>query len=369
MSMSSPRQRSTPQKPQDPIVGLDVCGKLFYCHQSTLTQISPYFARRFAGRFNADVSYTDERSGRQVYFVERDPEAFTYIFKYMITPDATRSTTHMPDFDKDPALYRRIREDAEYFGLLGLVDLLQTTRSFTPTETHRGVLYWLGTHKGKAATYQNPYTLGAIHVGGWIDDAAENQHKAMFELARSATCRANFVQYQLPVSLRNSGGGGGNSGRQSIESYNYLLWCDHGMERLPVTLDLKSILLRPTHYSLRVSQCYGMQGDWNFEGSLDNLIWDVLHSARGDDRLCLSESSDIITKLDKAFPSTSNNQQRSEALLRLIEQDYRHTWELTPAPEKFYKYFRIIGAGSVDDIRDNCLHGEGIELFGDVYEE
>ena len=75
-------------RPEDPIVGLDVCGRVYYCHQSTLTQVSPYFCHRFNGNFDAGVAYTDPH-GRNVYFVERDPMAFAYIFKYMVPPPPT----------------------------------------------------------------------------------------------------------------------------------------------------------------------------------------------------------------------------------------------------------------------------------------
>jgi hypothetical protein len=351
----------------DPIIGLDVCGKVYYCHRSTLARNSPYFATRFQGNFNADVSYVDER-GRNVYFVERCPLTFPYIFRYMLSPSAAG----LPSFDQDPALVRSLREEADFFGLSDLSAALMVTRTFSPSDGNRGVFYWMGSRK--QAKYENPYLSGAVGVGGWVDDPI-NSTKAMFELARSACCRANFVHYQQPVAILSRG----IHTRTSIESYNFLLWCDHGMERLPVTIDLKSVLLRPTHYSLRVSQCYGMQGDWNFEASQDGSVWDILHAARGDDRLSLSESSDIITKLDKSFPPSSSTSvalsekeqhQRSEALLRLIEQDYRATWELSsPHVTEFYRYFRIIGAGSENDIRDNCLHGEGLELFGDIYED
>ena len=339
---------------KDQIVGLDVCGKIFYCHQSTLSQISPYFARRFNGTFDAGLTYRDSQN-RPVYFVERDPQVFPYIFKYMIAP-ACSYHLQLPTYASDKALFRSLRTEADFFGLEGLSELLHTTVSFSPDEGNQGVLYWLGCRKGTTMSYQNPYVIGAIHVGGWVDDEAANQQKAMFALARSASCRANFVQYQQPAVLVTRGA----ISRVSIESYNYLLWCDHGMERLPVVVDLKSISLRPTHYSLRVSQCYGMQGDWNFEASVDGITWDVLHAARNDQYLCLSESSDIITKLDKSFPLSSSDEQRSEALLRLIEQDYRHTWELSPTPTQYYCKFRIIGAGSENDVRDNCLHGEGL---------
>lgn len=351
---------SSSSSSNDPIIGLDVCGKIYYCHVSTLIHSgSPYFSNRFGGNFDADAHYVDERN-RTVYFLERCPHTFDHVFRYLITGRA-----NLPSYDENPALRRALRDEADYFGLAELSNLLQITRTFSPEEGNRGVLYWLGTSKGKLP-YDNPYTIGAVHVGGWVDDPL-NAHKAMFHLARSASCRANFCTYQQPIKLMNRGGVG--NPRLSIESYNYLLWCDHGMERLPVTVDLKSIALRPSHYSLRVSQCYGMQGDWNLEGSQDGDTWDTLHAARGDDRLCLSESSDIITKLDRCYPATAGHPDRSEALLKLIEQDYRHTWELRPPPVQFYRYFRIIGAGSENDIRDNCLHGEGIELFGDVWEE
>lgn len=35
----------------DPIIGLDVCGTIYYCHQSTLVQSSSYFAKSFSRQF------------------------------------------------------------------------------------------------------------------------------------------------------------------------------------------------------------------------------------------------------------------------------------------------------------------------------
>lgn len=98
---------------QDPVVGLDVCGQVYYCHRSTLTQVSPYFASRFRGSFGAGRSYTDPQ-GRKVYFVERCPLSFLYIFRYMISLHAKLP---LVEYDKDKALFRSIREEADYFGL------------------------------------------------------------------------------------------------------------------------------------------------------------------------------------------------------------------------------------------------------------
>ena len=51
----------------DPVIGLNVGGRKFYTHQSTLTNGSAYFAARFSGNFGTD-SITDE-DGRDVYLL------------------------------------------------------------------------------------------------------------------------------------------------------------------------------------------------------------------------------------------------------------------------------------------------------------
>lgn len=59
----------------------------------------------------------------------------------------------------------------------------------------------------------------------------------------------------------------------------FVLTCDHGGMREPVILDMKGVLFRPSHYSLWVSACCGMEGDWILEGCQDGSIWDILHHA------------------------------------------------------------------------------------------
>lgn len=49
----------------------------------------------------------------------------------------------------------------------------------------------------------------------------------------------------------------------------------------------------------------------------------------------------------------------------------RHTWTIDP-PSTFYRYFRIIGSGTDYERAENasdCLHGVGLELYGDIHED
>lgn len=73
---------SSPSNEDDPIIGLDVGGKLFYTHRSTLTNSGSYFAARFGGMFSAGSSWTDGR-GRNVYFLDADGILFEHILSYV----------------------------------------------------------------------------------------------------------------------------------------------------------------------------------------------------------------------------------------------------------------------------------------------
>lgn len=198
-----------------------------------------------------------------------------------------------------------------------------------------------------------------------MDDEA-NVEEDMFKIAGTARSRESFVQYQLKplvTKVKKS---------WEIENFSCLQWCEHSGKRLPVIIDLKSVQLRPTHYSLRVSECLGLTGDWNLEGSNDGTKWELLHAARDDDHLRLTEADDKIDvqlaqTLEYYNDEVRTDELAGDILLSMLEQDYRHTWAIKTQPKKFYRYFRIIGAGPKDDCE--CLHGEGLELYGDVFEE
>lgn len=344
---------------EDTIVGLDVGGTLFYFHLSILLNSgSTYFARRFGGNFDAAVAYRDEH-GRSVYFIDRSPKRFEYVRDYIVTLNL-----HLPS-DDDLPLRRALREEAEYFGLEGMTERLRVTHVETPNLDNQGILYWLGTRR-RTTEYRNPFDIGMVHVGGWIDDTANHSTEAFFNFAATHYTRQNFVAYRPSVKIDGE--------TYRIKHVSFLMSCEHGGARLPVVVDFKFVRIRPTHYSLRASKCRGMEGDWNFEASHDGQHWEVLHASRGDDHLCMGH--DIIhgqrtgaeTFLQEAMQEYVYSEDEAlDAVISFLELHHRHTWELNPPPEQFYRFFRMIGA---DDIGENtCLHGDGLELYGEIYEE
>jgi hypothetical protein len=389
-SLSSAPASTSPEE-DNRIVGLDVSGDLFYFRVSKLLQSgSTYFASLFSiGRWEAKVSYKDMQ-GRPVFFVERSPDLFRHVRDYILT-----GTLHLPSSTPCMALRRALRMEAIYFGLQ--VNELKVCHSFSPTRSNQGVLYFLGTNRG-TAPYQNPYAIGAIHVGGWVDDSIDledegfddpDEDSRLAKVAGSAASREALVHYRQRLTITTAEDSDAVDGYWTLGSPSRLLWCDHGSERLPVQINLKSISLRPTHYSLRVSKCYGMQGDWNFEASADGVQWDILHAARNDKNLFVPSEDRIkhavALSLSELSTEKRTDERASDVLLGILEQDYRYTWQLEPAPTQFYQYFRIIGASeeghhheqgdhggeetASEDEFGTCLHGEGLELFGDVCED
>lgn len=114
-----------------------------------------------------------------------------------------------------------------------------------------------------------------------------------------------------------------------------------------------------------------MNGYWNFEGSLDGTQWDILHASRGGAKL------DLYLDCAETFFEAKMNisefkgpeQNISDRVLDTVEHEFRYTWELTPPPTQFYRFFRIIGAGGREVGGFGCLQWEGIELYFYVREE
>lgn len=351
---------TTEQPHTDPIIGLDVGGTLFYFHLSVLLNSgSIYFSTRFTGRFNAGIAYTDN-VGRNVYFIDRSPKRFEYVRDYI-------TTLHLHIPPNDIILRRQLREEADYFGLEGMLALLQITHVETPNHQNQGVLYWLGTRR-RTCDYRNPHRIGAVHVGGWVD-SRHMRTRRYFDFASAHNTRENFVGYRTPVSI--------DTETYLLKHVSFLMSCEHGTERLPVVVDLKFVHLRPTHYSLRASKCRGMAGDWNLEASKDGETWDVLHASRNDNNLLFDHAPGRRTSAESFLQEVMQEYVYSEkealdAVVSFLEQHCRHTWRLDPQPTEFYQHFRIIGASEPHTTApgvDTCLHGDGLELYGEVYEE
>ena len=304
----------------DPVIGLDVGGTLFYFTLSKLTESgSTYFAKHLKrGSLEESVAYTDDR-GRKVVFVDRSPRYFTYVRDFIVSG----GTLHLPR--NDLVLRRSLRDEAIFFGLENLLEELKATQEFSPSKSNRGLFYWLGTDRGTKEEYENPYQMGVINVTGWMDDE-ENEEEDMYDLARFARSRETFIHYQLKPEVAAAGKRGNCD--WDIEQFSCLQWCGHAHKRMPVVVDLLTVQLQPTHYSLRVSECKGMAGDWNFEGSIDGYEWDILHEARDDDNLWLEAGSEEIKEqLTKTLAFYNDHVQEdelsSEILLTILEQDYR----------------------------------------------
>ena len=177
----------------------------------------------------------------------------------------------------------------------------------------------------------------------------------------------------------------GNEARQkNADFFGYRPPCHNGLKNLSFTLHCSfggggsrtlrfaNVIIRPSHYSLRYGQCYGMS-DWNFEASEDGDNWVILHKARKERHL-LKPSSEEFHEIAAAD---------DDDFVAIVEDRYRQTWEVSSP--LFYKYFRFKSIG-VNELRSmygeatagetlgedgrilfsGCLHGVGFELYGDV---
>lgn len=352
----------------DPLLVLDVGGRIFKCHRSTLLNSgSHYFTNRFSGSFDARAAYRDA-NGLQVYFLERSGELFEYVFQYIVS-----LKLELPRFHQNPVLWRNLRSEALYFGLESLYELLKITYTVSLNTGNQGLLYWLGTRRG-TTDYQNPYSIGMVHVGGWVDDSAHSE-EYLFGLAGSNYSRKSFVQYRAEPKDMDFSEMDRDLESVPVGSCCRLLDCDHGGKRLPAVLDLKECFVRPTHFSLRASLCLGMDGDWNFEASEDGVSWQVLHASRDEDFLRLrgdlANGKAGMRYVQRVFFEELelhqvNNQEAMDVLVSFLEREQRHVWQITPPSTNFYRYLRIIGAEELGI--GGCLHCEGIEIFGDVHE-
>lgn len=337
----------------DSVIGLDVGGQLFYTHKSTLTAGSTYFAARFGGSFSAGVCRKDD-NGRNVYFVDADGKLFEHILAFL-----RRAVPSWPD---EPVLVERLVAEAEYFGMENMRDKLLGRASFAPNSDQKGILYWLGTKRGKATSiYENPYKRGEILV-----QVRGKTHPYDEDLS-------DFFQYRPSCKLTGS--------FELLSNDCCFLDCgDPGTKESDINIiEFRSILVKPSHYSLRYGACYGMS-DWNFEASIDKATWNVIHAARKDRHILNISKKDL-----RNLPDEKDNR------LAIVEEKYRHTWEVNTT--SYYKYFRFTFDSKSGDyyketygreynydsdneemiygddgrvLFSNCLHGVGFELFGDV---
>lgn len=357
------RQRDAAEA--DEIIGIETTdgGRVWYFHRSTLVNVGGYFAARFGdGNIPAGSERIDEH-GRSVYFIERDGELFgKHIRPYVLTNDPG----DLPPFSEAPRLWRALREEARYYALDGLSEMLYVTHVCDKDDPlGRGVLYYLGTNKGKE-DYQNPHARGAVTVGGWpsmsreelevLGLGGEYYDESETIRAMSPSSLQVLVQYRPPVI-------GPSELDACLDSRDrcYILPCEFSTYRIPVLIDLITVSVYPRAYTFRHGQCYGAR-NWNFECSENGTEWTVLHEARNDPHLVRPPPDEY----EERFYGLS-----ADELLSFTEQTLRHTWNIELPSPRFFRYFRIIGIGMEDeDFSDAvCMHAVGLEIFGDIHEE
>lgn len=365
----------------DPVIGLDVGGKVYYCRRSTLLNGDlSYFSARFGpdSMLSPEVDRVDEH-GREIYFIDRNPKLFEFILDYF---RMQKVPSEMGTFQESPKIWRALRDEADFFALDGLVSLLKVTFSCSPDEDGgKGILYYLGTNKGKDDEYVNPYTRKIIDVTGWFDeiDSCDNLSESSLSLG-SNKAREYLVQYR-PAAMEDIKEVKEEDMQEHIPDWSLpvrinfptLLCCDHSSERLPVIIDLRKTLVSPTHYSLRHGGCCGMEGNWNFEASTDRENWVLLHTGKSDDGhnltqiRCGDRQRRGETKMFNDLLLGANETERRKIHCDYMERHYRDTWEVDNS-SGFFRYFRIIGADDPDEVT-SCLHCIGLEIYGNVYEE
>lgn len=389
----------------DCIIGLHVGSRVFYCHRSTLVNAEggrSYFARRFGTdrNFADDVAYTDaSKGGINVFFIERDGDLFAYVLKYL-----TRLTLHLPPYAENKHLWKDLRLEAEFFMLDGLSDLLSAThhcpyyRQENNSVSREGILYWLGTGRGKKehAQYRNPVRLRgfneSINTSLLEVSVGFFEHENRFFQDHSDTATAwNLIQHRLGTDLNSPTLDplGGSTPWFSSGTATGTVWqhqlglAPRGDARVttapsPRVLMFGSILVRPTHISLRLphddavcegaidfattrESCY-----INLDVSLDGKLWETLELQTENNTLLTPTKMQAMAK---EIASIRNQPQApllqsTNRLIDVADTFLRRTWKVDESASipQYYKYFSIVSknGGSCD------LSGVGLELYGDV---
>ncbi len=402
------KRARTSSQPRDRVT-LNVGGTRFETSRVTLGS-AVYFSRMLDGAWQ-------ESSDDDEIFIDRDGALFVHILEWLRTGQLPR----FPKYSADPGLWKALRLEAEYFCIETLVAYLQTTHScrFQETGDERGLLYWLGTAKG-TEPYKNPHLSGAVRVESHrtikVDvhtGNACNDFPRMFSGQHEFIARESLL---MPMEDNH------------LHCYNTnscdLLFCaDASNPERYARVDLRNVLLRPSHYTLAYSgECWSPD-TWDFSASEDGVTWDVLHAARFEEAFKIRSmtqdedhkkyAEELKEALDEEEDLPEYEKERARQLnegqLRDFRRRFHHTWKLDPPPEKFYRFFRIsgiqqdefaklyqeadakseallaadpklhswmeVGTGrhnvcshAIGGVPCSCLHVCALELYGDVHE-
>ncbi len=207
---------------------LNVGGVRYDTTVGTLCKEESFLSSLFSGR-HAVARCSDDGA----VFIDRDGVVFRHVLNYL-----RRGRLIMPE--DDPTLARELLDEARFFQIASLVDLLQprkVTLSYSSDSEGNGLFHWLGTG-GRTREWINPAASGAMRV---------RSSKPMSGAPEGLVGRATVA-----------GGICKDARGQWVE-------IDIGKDRL----------LNPTHYSMRPGQCCRL-GNWRLEASEGRAEWVAL---------------------------------------------------------------------------------------------
>ena len=370
----------------DTVIGLDIRGQIFYCNKSKLLYVNKgcsYFSARFRedSMLDAGLDRVDDE-GRDIYKLDRDPSTFKYIMEYIRTDQKPKG---IGAYEMNKQLWSFVRDEAIYFGLDSLVQLMRITFTCSPeADGDKGIMYWLGTKKG-TSDYTNPHSSGDVAISGWFEEERFNRSMKEKDKELTVQYRPNPEGDEMITTLEEMKYSD-YATQEKEEHIRDIFACNYGAmmgcslssgQSMNLQL-LNGVAVSPTHYSIRHGGCYGMSGDWNLEASADGTTWDIIHEARGRQSKLYGNSNVYSSREELVRIIDMGVDNRKDAVCEYMEENHRQTWQVINTTGKFYTHFRLLSIEiSVDESvdedddewREDCLHGIGFEVYGDVYEE
>jgi hypothetical protein len=211
------------------LVRLNVGGVIYDTTVSTLCKEESFLSALVSGRHALVRSERDD-----AIFIDRDGVAFRHILNYL-----RRGRLLIPD--DDATLGRELLEEARFYQLASLIELLQPRKVAlaysADSAEHAGLFHWLGTG-ARTREWINPAVAGAVRVRSSkpVSGAPEG-------LVGRVACAGGICK----------------------DARGHWVEVDIGRDRL----------LSPSHYSLRPGQCCRL-GNWRLEASEDRTDWSAL---------------------------------------------------------------------------------------------
>ncbi|GFH47789.1 hypothetical protein CTEN210_04264 [Chaetoceros tenuissimus] len=281
--------------------------------------------------------------GRSVYFIDRSSDLFEYILKYL-----TENEQSWPSFVENKTLWRRLKKEAEFYGLFELVETLKTTYRCPYNENlsilarGKGILYWLGL--GHSDAYTNPADLGLVEMHQDADPM-NHEYASFFQYRPLRNkCEASFGRYYYNLETR---------GGLQMSNYNESHYLQNASNTAVITF--YTMRIKPTHISLRYGSSFGTN-TFDFEASRDKKTWINLCRVRPNvqngrlSTLCPSEGTigKYLNEYNDKFKRNrceNDPANEREYWTNILEEKHREVWKVDEKNNDFYRYFRIRGIG------------------------